>query len=292
MAARATTRRPARSWCRSTRPRPTAQQSPGVHKGFEYARSQNPTRFAFERAVADLESGTAAFAFASGPRGDRHRARTARRRRPHRRHRRHLWRHVPAAASGCASAPPVCEVSLRRLHRSRRRRSGDPAGDENALGRDADQSAAAHRRPRRRRRAGASARASDLGRRQHLLQPLHPAAAGTRHRHRRPFDDQISQRPFRHGRRRRRRRRQGRGARPAEVPAERRRRHLRPVRQLSGAARPQDAGAAHGAAFAERHEDRDMAGEPRRRAPRHLSRPCQPSAARHRQDARCRPSAA
>lgn len=43
-----------------------AQESPGVHKGFEYARSQNPTRFAFERCVADLESGTAGFAFASG----------------------------------------------------------------------------------------------------------------------------------------------------------------------------------------------------------------------------------
>ncbi len=43
-----------------------AQESPAVHKGFEYARSQNPTRFAFERAVADLESGTAAFAFGSG----------------------------------------------------------------------------------------------------------------------------------------------------------------------------------------------------------------------------------
>ncbi|BCP55150.1 cystathionine beta-lyase [Kaistia sp. 32K] len=43
-----------------------AQESPGVHKGFEYGRSQNPTRFAFERAVADLESGTAGFAFASG----------------------------------------------------------------------------------------------------------------------------------------------------------------------------------------------------------------------------------
>ncbi len=43
-----------------------AQQSPGVHKGYEYARSQNPTRFAFERCVADLESGTQAFAFASG----------------------------------------------------------------------------------------------------------------------------------------------------------------------------------------------------------------------------------
>ncbi len=43
-----------------------AQQSPGVHKGYDYARSENPTRAAFERCVADLESGTAGFAFASG----------------------------------------------------------------------------------------------------------------------------------------------------------------------------------------------------------------------------------
>lgn len=43
-----------------------AQESPGVHKGFEYARSQNPTRFAFERCIADLESGSRGFAFASG----------------------------------------------------------------------------------------------------------------------------------------------------------------------------------------------------------------------------------
>jgi cystathionine gamma-lyase len=42
------------------------QSSPGVHKGFEYSRSQNPTRFAFERCVADLEGGVAGFAFASG----------------------------------------------------------------------------------------------------------------------------------------------------------------------------------------------------------------------------------
>lgn len=42
------------------------QERPGVHRGFEYSRSQNPTRFAFERAVADLENGTAGFAFASG----------------------------------------------------------------------------------------------------------------------------------------------------------------------------------------------------------------------------------
>src|SRR6202011_6253041 len=43
-----------------------AQESPGVHKGFEYSRSQNPTRFAFERCVADLESGVRGYAFSSG----------------------------------------------------------------------------------------------------------------------------------------------------------------------------------------------------------------------------------
>ena len=42
------------------------QQSPGVHKGYDYARTQNPTRMAFERCVADLEGGSAGFAFASG----------------------------------------------------------------------------------------------------------------------------------------------------------------------------------------------------------------------------------
>jgi cystathionine gamma-lyase len=43
-----------------------AQSSPGVHQGFEYSRSQNPTRFAYERCVADLESGLQGYAFASG----------------------------------------------------------------------------------------------------------------------------------------------------------------------------------------------------------------------------------
>jgi cystathionine gamma-lyase len=42
------------------------QSSPGKHQGFEYSRSQNPTRFAWERCVADLEGGVAGFAFASG----------------------------------------------------------------------------------------------------------------------------------------------------------------------------------------------------------------------------------
>ncbi len=43
-----------------------AQRSPGVHQGYEYSRSQNPTRFAYERCIADLESGTQGYAFASG----------------------------------------------------------------------------------------------------------------------------------------------------------------------------------------------------------------------------------
>jgi cystathionine gamma-lyase len=43
-----------------------AQASPGVHQGFEYSRTHNPTRFAYERCVASLEGGTRGFAFASG----------------------------------------------------------------------------------------------------------------------------------------------------------------------------------------------------------------------------------
>ena len=42
------------------------QSSPGVHQGYDYARSHNPTRSAYERCAADLESGSQAFAFASG----------------------------------------------------------------------------------------------------------------------------------------------------------------------------------------------------------------------------------
>lgn len=50
-----------------------AQKSPGIHKGFEYSRSHNPTRFAFERAMASLEGAridddvtSGGFAFSSG----------------------------------------------------------------------------------------------------------------------------------------------------------------------------------------------------------------------------------
>lgn len=42
------------------------QESPGKHKGYEYSRTKNPTRFAYEKCIADLESGSLGLAFASG----------------------------------------------------------------------------------------------------------------------------------------------------------------------------------------------------------------------------------
>ena len=42
------------------------QESPSKHKGYEYSRTANPTRSAYEKCVADLESGNAGYAFASG----------------------------------------------------------------------------------------------------------------------------------------------------------------------------------------------------------------------------------
>ena len=43
-----------------------AQEGIGRHRGYEYARTENPTRQALERNVASLEGGTHGFAFASG----------------------------------------------------------------------------------------------------------------------------------------------------------------------------------------------------------------------------------
>src|SRR4051812_24882678 len=42
------------------------QSSPGVHKGYEYSRTANPTRDALQASVANLEGGAAGFAFSSG----------------------------------------------------------------------------------------------------------------------------------------------------------------------------------------------------------------------------------
>ncbi|WP_188883508.1 PLP-dependent transferase, partial [Alicyclobacillus cellulosilyticus] len=43
-----------------------AQSAPGVHQGYEYSRTHNPTRKAYEDCLANLESGQYGFAFATG----------------------------------------------------------------------------------------------------------------------------------------------------------------------------------------------------------------------------------
>ncbi len=151
------------------------QQSPGVHKGYEYARSQNPTRMAFERCVADLESGTAGFAFASGLAA----IATILECLDHGAHIVAPMTIFMAARGGCsracatgrpASRPSYVDLSdLAAVEKAIR------PEHEDDLGRDADQSAAeagrsdAHCRDR--------AQAQDhYGRRQHLRQPLYPAA--------------------------------------------------------------------------------------------------------------------
>ncbi len=254
------------------------QQSPGVHKGYDYARTKNPTRMAFERCIADLEGGHAAFAFASGLAaiattlecldagshivavddlygGSRR-----------------LFERVRRRSAGARH-------HLSRSHRPRRARGGDPPEYAADLDRDADQSAAQAGRSRSGRRAREGAR--HLGRcRQHLRQPLCPAPARSRLRPRGAFHHQISQRPFRHGGRRRRGRRERRAARAPGLPAERGRRDPGPVRFLPGAARAQDARAAHGAPLRLGACDRAMAGAPSQGAPRLLSRACEPSPAR------------
>ena len=236
------------------------QQSPGVHKGFDYGRTHNPTRFALERCVAALEGGAQAFAFASGlaaiatvlelfDAGLAHRLR-----------RRRLRRHLPPVRARAQGAAPG-SLQLRRPHRPTRLSTPRCARDEAGLGRDADQPAAEPRRPARDRRDLPRAR-HPLRRRQHLREPLRAAAARARLRHRRALDDQVPERPLRRDRRRRRRRRRRparAAARAARLPAERGRRDRRPVRQLPGAARREDAGAAHGAARRERARARALA---------------------------------
>ena len=179
-----------------------AQESPGVHKGFEYARSQNPTRFAFERCIADLESGTRGLRLRLRPGGDRA----------------PCW---SCSTPAPTSSPPTTSTAarFRLFERVRKRSAGlrvsyvdftDLAAVEaairpetkmlwvetptNPLLKLVDLEAIA---------ALAQAQRPDLGRRQHLRQPLCPAAAGARLRHRRALDHQVPQRPLRHGRRRR-----------------------------------------------------------------------------------------
>ena len=172
-----------------------------MHQGFEYSRSQNPTRFALERALADLESGPSGFAFASGLAGDRDGA--ARR-----------W--TPATTSSPATTSTAAPYRL--FERVRRRSAGldvsfvdltDLAAVEaaitpetkliwvetptNPLLRLADLEAIAGLAHRR----GLIAAADNTFASPYIQRPLE---LGLRRRH--AFDDQVHRRPLRRGRRR------------------------------------------------------------------------------------------
>ena len=145
------TSRPAPSRRRSTRRRPYAQDGVGrPRNGYEYARSQNPTRERLERAVADLEGGRHGIAFASGSATTAAIAQLAAHGRRDRRRRRRLRRHVPLLRA----RPPPGGRGRGALRRPRGR-SGRPVGgalraDPPGVVRDAVEPAAQGHRHRRR----------------------------------------------------------------------------------------------------------------------------------------------
>ena len=188
------------------------QSSPGVHKGFDYGRSHNPTRWAFERCVADLEGGAQAFAFASGL------AAIA------------TVLELLDAGSHVVACDDIYGGTFRLFERVRRRSAGLDFSYVDL----ADLRRAASRRSRRDTRmiwvetptnpllkladlAAMAAIARERGilarGRQHLRHPVRAAPAGAGLRHRGALDHQVPQRPLRHDRRRGHRRREPRPGR-------------------------------------------------------------------------------
>ncbi len=146
---------------------------PRVHKGLDYGRSHNPTRWALERCVADLEGGAQAFAFASGLAAIS------------------SVLELLDAGSHIVSGNDLYGGTFRLFERVRRRSAGhrfsfvDPTdlqalrgradpGNPHGLGGNPEQPAAAPHRPARHRPALPRPRHHQRGR-QHLRQSLHPA---------------------------------------------------------------------------------------------------------------------
>ncbi len=226
---------------------------------FDYGRSHNPTRFARERCVADLEGGAQAFAFASGLAAIS------------------TVLELLDAGSHIVAGDDMYGGTYRLFERVRRRGAGlefsyaDLTNPENLLAalrpdtrmvwvetptnpmlKLADlQAIAAIYRARHYRRD-----------RQYLRQSAGAAPARTRRRYRRTLDDQIPERALRHHRRHRHRRRgrtPGRTARTIGFSAKFGGRGCRSVRQFSGAARHQNAGHPHAAPQRQRARSGNLA---------------------------------
>ena len=187
------------------------QKSPGVHKGFDYGRTHNPTRFALERCVADLEGGAQGFAFASGL------AAIA------------TVLELLDAGAHIIAGDDLYGGTFRLFERVRKRSAGhrfsfvdltDPAAARPRFGPDTTKLVWVETptnpmlqagRPARDRGALPRARHPDRGGRQHLREPVGAAAARARLRHRRALHDQVPERPLRRHRRHRDRRAATRG---------------------------------------------------------------------------------
>ena len=260
----------------------------GLRGGYEYSRSANPTRTALEGNIAALEEGERGFAFASGLAAEDTVVRGLL----------DPGDHVVLPNDAYGGTHRLFDkVEQRwgllehpgRPERPRRRPRGDPARDEDDLGRDADQPAARHRRHRGARqprpRGGGAAR-----RRQHLRDAVPPAAADARRRRRHPLDHEVRRRALR------RRRRRGRRARPrarreGRLPPERDGCRGRPVRRVADPARAQDARGPDGPALRQRREGRRVPGRRRARRARLLPGTRRATPATRSPRGRCRGSA-
>ena len=168
---------------------------PGVNQGFDYSRTNNPTRARLEAVLADLEGVQPRGGVRLGPRrGERGAAGVAEAGRRDHHPARRLRRHLPAADQGLPAA---------RLHRPPDRRGGrrglrsalsprtklvwieSPTNPRLLVYDIAAIAAAAH------------ARGRAAGRRQHLRLAALPAALPARRRHRRPQRDEVPGRPLR-----------------------------------------------------------------------------------------------
>ena len=175
------------------------QPALGQHKGYEYARTQNPTREALERNVAALEGGTHGFAFGSGLAALDTILKLLRPRRPRRLRRERLRRHPSTdgadlrRSSGSRSPSWTCATS------DNVERALTPATrvvycetPTNPMMHLVDLAAVGDL---------TQARGLALRRGQHLRHAVLPAAARVRGGHRAPLDHQVPERPQRHGRR-------------------------------------------------------------------------------------------
>ena len=172
----------------------------GKSKGYDYARTSHPNRSALERTLAKLEGGSAAYVFTSGMAGIDAVFRLLR-----------PGDHTILSQAVYGGVFRITtkllvdfglRVQLRRYLRPGESARSDQAEHENDLRGDADESHDEHLGHRGHRRPCAREKHHDGGG-QHFSEPVLPEAARAGSAHRRPLDDEISERPQRLHRRRR-----------------------------------------------------------------------------------------